>query len=61
MSWAVGEVKIISKLGKLALLMEVTSVKRDSKPTPVFLSGESHGQRSLEDSQSMGLQKLDMT
>ena len=32
--------------------------RRSWKPTPVFLSGESHGQRSLAGSQSMGSQRV---
>ena len=31
------------------------------QPTPVFLPGESHGQRRLAGLQSMGYQELDMT
>ena len=30
-------------------------------PSPVFLSGESHGQRSLTDYSPWGLKELDMT
>ena len=35
--------------------------RRKWQPTPAFLPGESHGQRSLAGLQSMGLQKLGMT
>ena len=35
--------------------------KREWQPTPAFLPGESHGQRSLAGSRPRGLQELDMT
>ena len=36
-------------------------LKRDWLPTPVFLPGEFHGQRSLVGVQSMGCKESDMT
>ena len=35
--------------------------RREWQPTPVFLSGESHGQRSLEGYSPRGLKESDMT
>ena len=35
--------------------------RRAWQPTPVFLPGESHGQRSLEGYRPVGCQELDMT
>ena len=35
--------------------------KMEWLPTPVFLPGESHGQRSLVGHSSWGLKELDMT
>jgi len=35
--------------------------RRAQQPTPVFLPGESHGQRSLAGYSSWGRKKLDMT
>ena len=35
--------------------------RRESQPTPVFLPGKSHGERSLTGYSSQGCKKLDMT
>ena len=35
--------------------------KRKWQPTPVFLPGESHGQRNLADYKSLGFAELNMT
>ena len=35
--------------------------RRVWQPTPIFLPGESHGQRSLADYRPLGCKKLDMT
>ena len=35
--------------------------RREWQPTPVFLPGESHGQRNLVSYSPWGLKKLDMT
>ena len=47
------DARLISGLGK--------SPGRNWQPTPVFLPGESHGQRSLVDYNPWGHRKSDMT
>ena len=42
-------------------IQAITSWRRAWKPTPVFLHGEPHGQRSLVDCSSWGRKKLDTT
>ena len=43
------------------LLVRKIPWRRPWKPGPVFLPGESHGQRSLADHSAYGCKKLDMT
>ena len=43
------------------LLVRKIPWRRPWKPAPVFLPGESHGQRSLADHSAYGCKKLDMT
>ena len=51
-----------SSVGKESASTQETPWRRKWQPTPVFLPGESHGQRSLEGRlQSTGSQELDMT
>ena len=42
-------------------LVRKITLEKDWQPTPVFLSGEFHGQRSLEGYSSWGQKELDTT
>ena len=50
----VGDLGLISQIGKI-------SWKRECLPTPVFLPGEFHGQRSLVGYSPQGCKESDMT
>ena len=45
----------------LIILIFMLLCREDSQPTPVFLPGKSHGQRSLVGCSSWGCKELDMT
>ena len=48
-------------LGSIPSLERSVSWRRAWQPTPVFLPGESYGQRSLVDYSPWGCKELDMT
>ena len=47
--------------GDIALISKKIPWRRKWQPTPVFLPGKSHGQRSLTGYSPWGLKELDMT
>ena len=49
-----------SKVQAISTMREIC-VQREWQPTPVFLPGESHGEKSLEGHNPRGFKELDMT
>ena len=53
------KIKVVQKVGIEGTYLNIT--KNKSQPISVFLSGKSHGQRSLEGYSPWGLKESDMT